>query len=188
MSGFEDAFGDVPYPYILTSLYPHILTSSHPTLAGCRHTTRSRNVGSSRLRSPASLVTTSCWALRAHTTTCASTMSLVRVAASNRPMVVASGPSSGTRSVLGCRMSRARRAWLAGRRMACANAVAGIVTRRRRSAARARSASTRRSFLSSAMRPPASNVMPLTRLSCGECGPCGAAKTGAHRPTRAPFS
>ena len=127
-----------------------------------RQTTTNCSSGAIPLRSLASLVTTACPALRAQMTTWASTMSAVAVRANNRPTAVASGPSSGIRSVLACRMSRERRACLAGFRMACANAVAGIVIRMPRSIARATSVSTRRSFRSRATSPPASKVMPFT--------------------------
>ena len=90
-------------------------------------TTNNCRSGAIRLRSSASLVTIACFALRAQTTTWASTTSAVPVRASNRPTVVASGPSSRIRSVSICRISRDRRACLAGLRMACASAVAVIV-------------------------------------------------------------
>ncbi len=114
------------------------------------------------MRSPASLVTTACRARSAQITTCASTISAVPVRASKRPTAVASGPSSGMRSVPGCLINRHRRACLAGLRIACASAVAGTVARTPRSLARAMSASVLRSLRSRAIRPPASKVIPLT--------------------------
>lgn len=56
-------------------------------------------------------------------------MSAVAVRANNRPTAVASGPFRAIRSVPGCRMSCESRACLAGLRIACARAVAGIVIR-----------------------------------------------------------
>ena len=67
-----------------------------------------------RERSSGSLVTTTCPARRAQTTTWALTMSLVREVASTRPVAVAPGPSSATRSVVDCR-TQAREADLTRR-------------------------------------------------------------------------
>jgi hypothetical protein len=144
--------------------------------------------GAIRLRSSASLLTTACPARSAQTTTWASTMSAVPVLANKRPTAVASGPSSAMRSVPACRISRQRRACLAGFRMACASAVAGIVIRMPRSVARARSASARRSFQSSAISPPASKVMPLTQPSLDSNPFSVRREKELHRPTRVPSS
>ena len=115
-------------------------------------------------------------------------MPTVAVRASRRPTAVASGPSSGIRSVLACRISRQRRACFAGLRMACANAVAGTVIRMPRSVARARSVSTRRSFRSTAISPPVSKVMPLTQPSRVSRLSSGLRERESRRPTRVPFS
>jgi hypothetical protein len=123
-----------------------------------------------------------CPALRAQTTTWASTTSAVAVRAKIKPTAEASGPSSAMRSVLDCRMSRERRGCREGFRMACASAVAGIVIRIPRSAARAINASTRRSFRSSAIRPPASRVMPLTQPSLSWGLSCALAERAARPP------
>ncbi len=144
--------------------------------------------GAILLRSPASLVTTACPALCAQTTTWARAMSAVAVRANKRPTAVASGPLRAITSVPACRISRERRACLAGLRRACARAVAGIVTRAPRSAARARSVSTRRSFRSSAISPPASKVMPFTPPSLFRNLSSAPGEREARRPTRAPFS
>jgi len=149
-------------------------------------TATNRSPGAILLRSPASLVTTACPALCAQTTTWASAMSAVAVRANRRPTAVASGPLSETTSVPACRISRERRACLAGLRRACARAVAGIVIRPPRSAARARSTSTRRSFRSSAISPPASNVMPFTPPSLFGSPVSAPGERAARRPTRAP--
>ena len=154
---------------------------------GCQTTTNCSS-GAIRLRSSASLVTTACPALCAQMATWASTMSAVPVRANNRPTAVASGPSSGIRSVPACRISRERRACLAGFRMACASAVAGIVIRMPRSAARATSVSTRRSFRSRAISPPASKVMPFTPPSLFWKLSSVRGEREARRPTCAPFS
>ncbi len=98
--------------------------------------------GEIRRRSAGSLVATACPALSAQTTTWASTISAVPVRARTMPTAVESGPSRATRSVPACRINRDRRACLAGLRMACASAVAGIVIRMPRSLACARMAST----------------------------------------------
>ena len=150
-------------------------------------TTNNCRSGAIRLRSSASLVTIACFALRAQTTTWASTTSAVPVRASNRPTVVASGPSSRIRSVSICRISRDRRACLAGLRMACASAVAGIVMRIPRSFARATSASTLRSFRSKAISPPASNAIPLKRPSLFGLLFSVFREREACRPNHAPF-
>ena len=71
------------------------------------------------------------------------------------------GPSSAVTSVVDGRMSRDTHTCRLGLRMTCASAVAGMVIRMPRSAARAMRASTRRSSRSSAIKPPASKVMPL---------------------------
>ena len=152
------------------------------------HTTTSCSSGAIPLRSSASLVTTACPALCAQMTTWASTISAVPVRANNRPTAVASGPSSGIRSVPACRTSRERRACLAGLRMACASAVAGIVIRMPRSAARAMSVSTRRSFRSRAISPPASKVMPFTPPSLFWKLSSVRGERETRRPTCAPFS
>ena len=96
---------------------------------------------------------------------------------------MASGPLSGMRSVPACRMSRDGRACRAGLRMACASAVAGIVIRGPRSAARATNASTRRSFRSNAIGPPASKVTPLTPPALS----LGPSFAPAERETRQPM-
>jgi hypothetical protein len=153
----------------------------------CQTTTKCIS-GAIRLRSPALLVTMACFALRAQTTTWASTTSAVPVRASNRPTVVASGPSSPIRSVSICRISRDRRACLAGLRMACASAVAGIVMRIPCSLARATSASTLRSFRSKAISPPASKVIPLKRPSLFGLLFSVFREREACRPNHAPFS
>ena len=155
-------------------------------LLGCYTTSNCRS-GAIRLRSAASLVTTTCSALRAQTTTWASTTSAVAVRANSRPTAVASGPLSATRSVPACRMSRDNRAWRAGLRMACASAVAGIVIRIPRSAARATNASTRRSFRSNAIRPPASKVTPLMQPSLSLGAPSAPAERETRQPMRVRF-
>jgi len=73
-------------------------------------TTSSFSPGAIRLRSAGSLVIIAWPALRAQTTTCASTMTAVAVRANNRPTAVASGPSSTVRSVPACRISLESRA------------------------------------------------------------------------------
>ena len=151
------------------------------------HTTANCSSGAIRVRSAGSLVMTAWPARCAHNTTCASTMSAVDVRPSNKPTAVASGPLSGIRSVLACRISRESRACRAGLRIACANAVAGIVIRIPRSAARAISASTRRSLRSKAIRPPASKVIPFTRRSLFVCVSSLDARREARRPRRAPL-
>ena len=153
-----------------------------------RQTTTKCSSGAIRRRSPASLVTTACPARRAHTTTWASTMSAVAVRARRRPTAVASGPSSAIRSVPDCRMRRERRDCLAGFRMACARAVAGIVIRMPSSDARARSVRAWRSFRSSAISPPVSKVMPFTQPSLFRNSFWAAAEREARRPKRAPSS
>ena len=95
---------------------------------------------------------------------------------------------SCTTSGLVYRISRERRTCRAGLRIAWASAVAGMVTRMRRSAGRARSASTRRSPRSSAIRPPASKVTPLRLPSCAASRVCAVWLKGAHLPTPALYS
>lgn len=107
--------------------------------------------------------------------------------ANRRPTAVASGPSSGMRSVPACLINRDRRACLAGLRKACAKAVAGMVMRMPRSVARARSMIIRRSCRSSAMRPPASKVMPLTQLFLFSRLSWVAGKRAERQPRPAPF-
>ena len=74
----------------------------------------SRAFGARCARSCGSLVTIGWSFWLAQIATCASTMSVVRLAASSSPTLVASGPSSGARWVLGCRISRDRRACFCG--------------------------------------------------------------------------
>ena len=143
--------------------------------------------GEIRRRSAGSLVATACPALSAQTTTWASTISAVPVRARTMPTAVESGPSRATRSVPACRINRDRRACLAGLRMAWASAVAGIVIRIPRSLACARMTSIRRSFRSTAISPPASKVMPLTRPFLSGTVPAAGARE-SRRPTRVPFS
>jgi len=152
------------------------------------HTATNRSPGAIRLSSPASLATTAWPPLCAQTTTWARAMSAVAVRANRRPAAVASGPSRAMTSVPTCRISRESRACLAGLRRACARAVAGIAIRAPRSAARARSASTRRWFRSSAISPPASKVMPFTPPSLFRNLFSASGRREARRPTRAPFS
>ncbi len=140
--------------------------------------------GASRRRSFGSLVTivSRCWL--AQMTTCASAMSRVRLAARRMPTCVALAASSAAINVFGWRSSRDNRTCAAGRRSACASAVAGIVTRAPSSAARASSATTRRSFRSSAISAPASSVTPFKRL---DSGPSAAhPRVIASPPKRAP--
>jgi hypothetical protein len=96
-------------------------------------------------------------------TTWASAISEVPLAASSLPTFVASTRSRTATSVAGWRISRASRACRSGRRVAWASAVAGTVTAAPVSRARARSTSTRRSFLSRAISPPASTIRHVER-------------------------
>jgi len=130
-------------------------------------------------------------------------MSVLPLAASRRPTFVASTRSSTTTSVLSWRTSRESRACRSGWRIAWASAVAGTVTRAPVSCTRASNTNIRRSLRSTAIRPPASRVIPATRRQNspggwqhqGRCPPnfvpretvlprCRGERRPAWRPTR----
>ena len=140
-----------------------------------------RALGSRHLRSSESLVRIGSPVRRAQITTWASAMSAVRLAASRIPTWMASAPSRGTTRVSGCRTRRDKRACRSGCRTTCASAVAGTVIRAPISCARTNRAIARRSFRSSAIKPPASNVIPFTR-PCADA--CASDRSRARNPPR----